>query len=135
MKASCLARVEPRLKELPAAERDSRRADIQHRMDGYFSAPVYVVVLTDSQSAYPSYNHHDGPLAAGYLMLAARALGYGTVYITDAIPDEVTREVLAIPARYERVCITPIGIPDAWPCLLYTSARRADLEDARRPRD
>ena len=115
MKASCLARVEPRLKEVPAAERDSRRADIQHRMDGYFSAPVYVVVLTDSQSTYPSYNHHDGPLAAGYLMLAARALGYGTVYITDAIPDEVTREVLAIPARYERVCITPIGIPDAWP--------------------
>jgi nitroreductase len=54
-------------------------------------------------------------MAAGYLMLAARALGYGTVYITDSIPDEITREVLAIPARYQRVCITPVGIPAGWP--------------------
>jgi len=27
----------------------------------------------------------------------------------------VTREALAIPARYERICITPIGVPAAWP--------------------
>jgi nitroreductase len=47
--------------------------------------------------------------------LAARALGYGTVYVTDAIPEQVTREVLGIPGRYERVCITPLGIPDGWP--------------------
>ena len=80
-----------------------------------FSAPVYIVVLVDTQSKYPSYNRHDGPLAAGYLMLAARALGYGTVYFTDSIPDEVSMEVLRIPDRYERVCITPVGVPDAWP--------------------
>lgn len=81
----------------------------------YLSAPVYVVVLTDNESRYPTYNHWDGPLAAGYLMLAARALGYGTVFVTDSIPDEVTREVLNIPDGYTRVCITPIGVPDAWP--------------------
>ena len=102
-------------KDLPQAEKATRTESATKRLAGYFSAPVYIVVLTDSQSTYPSYNHHDGPLAAGYLCLAARALGYGTVYITDAIPEQVTREVLAIPDRYERVCITPLGIPDGWP--------------------
>jgi nitroreductase len=115
MRARCLERIQGRLAAMPAAEREARMAQAKAGMAGYFSAPVYVVVLTDSQSTYPSYNQHDGPLAAGYLCLAARALGYGTVYITDAIPDEVTREVLAIPQRYQRVCITPIGVPETWP--------------------
>jgi len=84
-------------------------------VEGYFSAPVYVVVLTDNECPWPDSAKHDGPLAAGYLILAARALGYGTCYITGSIPEAVTREVLNIPARYTRVCITPIGIPDGWP--------------------
>lgn len=82
---------------------------------GYFSAPVFIVVLTDNNSKYPDYNHWDGPLAAGYLMLAARALGYGTVFITDAISEKVTKEVLKIPDNYTRVCITPLGVPAEWP--------------------
>ena len=81
----------------------------------YLSAPVYVVVLTDNESRYPTYNHWDGPLAAGYLMLAARALGYGTVFATDSIPAELTHQVFEIPDRYTRVCMTPIGVPEAWP--------------------
>jgi nitroreductase len=83
--------------------------------EGYFSAPVFIVVLTDNNSKYPDYNHWDGPLAAGYLMLAARALGYGTVFITDAIPDNITKEVLQIPENFTRVCITPLGVPVEWP--------------------
>ncbi len=98
---------------------------VERSMQGYFSAPVYVVVLTDSESRYPTYNHWDGPLAAGYLMLAARALGYGTVFITDSVPEEVTRMVLEIPDRYTRVCITPIGVPEAWP----DSPEKKDLEE------
>ena len=90
-------------------------ASVREGLSGYFSAPAYVVVLTDNGSRYPTYNHWDGPLAAGYLMLAARALGYGTVFITDAIPDAVTKEVLGIPDQYTRVCITPVGLPEAWP--------------------
>lgn len=90
-------------------------AAVARSYEDYLSAPVYVVVLTDNESRYPTYNHWDGPLAAGYLMLAARALGYGTVFITDSIPDEITRQVFDIPDRYTRVCITPIGVPDAWP--------------------
>jgi nitroreductase len=115
MKARCVERFTIGGNSLSATERENRRKTVEERMAGYFSAPVYIVVLTDSESEYPSYNHHDGPMAAGYLMLAARALGYGTVYITDSIPEEITREVLAIPARYQRVCITPLGIPVGWP--------------------
>jgi nitroreductase len=90
-------------------------ASVSDSLQGYFSAPVYVVVLTDGESRYPTYNHWDGPMAAGYLMLAARALGYGTVFITDSIPAAVTKEVLNIPDRYTRVCITPLGVPVQWP--------------------
>jgi nitroreductase len=82
---------------------------------GYFSAPVFIVILTDNNSKYSDYNHWDGPLAAGYLMLAARASGYGTVFITDAIPENVTKTVLQIPDNYTRVCITPLGVPYEWP--------------------
>jgi nitroreductase len=88
---------------------------IEGVFQGYFSAPVYIVVLTNNKSMYPDYNHWDGPLAAGYLMLAARALGYGTVFITDAIPDNITKEVLQIHDNYTRVCITPLGVPAEWP--------------------
>jgi len=83
--------------------------------DRCFSAPVYIVVLVDTKSKHAGYNHHDGPLAAGYLMLAARALGYGTVYFTDSIPEHATKEVLNIPDRYKRICITPVGVPVQWP--------------------
>jgi nitroreductase len=88
---------------------------VRANLDNYFSAPVYIIILTDNNSMYPDYNHWDGPMAAGYLMLAARALGYGTVFITDGIPESVTKDALGIPDRYTRVCITPLGIPVEWP--------------------
>ena len=99
-----------------AVTREQFESSVRRRFaEGYFSAPVYIVILTDNQSKYPDYNHWDGPLGVGYLMLAARALGYGTVFITDAISDEVTKKVLNIPDRYTRVCITPLGVPVEWP--------------------
>ncbi|MBK8476373.1 MAG: nitroreductase family protein [Opitutaceae bacterium] len=117
MKEACVQRVlgfyDQRTDNTATREETEKAA--RGRFDDYFSAPVYLVVLTDGQSQYPDYNHWDGPLAAGYLMLAARALGYGTVFITDVIPDEVTKKVLAIPDRYTRVCITPLGVPVEWP--------------------
>jgi len=81
----------------------------------YLSAPVYVVVLVDKGSVYPSYNTYDGSVAAGYLMLAARALGYGTVFSQDSIPYDLIQKVFDIPEQFERICFTPIGIPDKWP--------------------
>ena len=54
-------------------------------------------------------------MAAGYLMVAARALGYGTVFCTDSFPFDVVKRVFDIPDRYEVVCTTPLGVPVEWP--------------------
>ena len=88
---------------------------LQGYYDTIFTAPLFVVVLVDKKSRYPDYNRFDGPMAAANLMLAARALGYGTVFYTDTIAPDAARRVLRIPERYEQVCITPIGIPSEWP--------------------
>ena len=48
-------------------------------------------------------------------MVAARALGYGTVFSQDSVPYELIKEVFEIPDQYERICFTPIGIPVEWP--------------------
>lgn len=81
----------------------------------YLSAPVYVVVLADTRTRNPENDVIAGALAAENLMLAARALGYGSVFCVNSIPEDVTKHVLNIPDNYKRVCITPIGIPDEWP--------------------
>jgi nitroreductase len=103
-------------KEQPAQDIERAKLRSLRFTEGYFTAPLYVVVLVDTESQCSGYAiNHDGPIAAAYLMLAARAFGYGTAYLTDGIPEEVTREALGIPSRYYRVCITPIGVPDVWP--------------------
>lgn len=102
-------------KDFDPNELDSLRTRTMERVSNYLSAPVYVVVLTDKNSRYPSYNVKDGSLAAGYLILAARALGYGTVFITDALPPDLVKKVFEIPDNFEQICITPIGIPEVWP--------------------
>jgi len=94
---------------------DSIKARTMERVGNYLSAPVYVVVLTDKNSQYPSYNVKDGSLAAGYLILAARALGYGTVFITDALPPNLVKKAFEIPDNFAQICITPIGVPEDWP--------------------
>ena len=81
----------------------------------YLSAPVYVVVVADTQTRNPANDITAGALAAENLMLAARALGYGSVFCVNSIPEDVTKKILNIPDNYKRVCITPIGIPDKWP--------------------
>lgn len=114
MKEKCVERLLLRYDSTKTTKEQFEKS-VRARLDNYFSAPVYIVVLTDNNSLYPDYNHWDGPLAGGYLMLAARALGYGTVFITDVIPDNITKEVLQIPDQYTRVCITPLGVPVEWP--------------------
>ena len=81
----------------------------------YLSAPVYVVVLADTKTRNPVNDVTAAALAAENLMLAARALGYGSVFCVNSIPEDVTKKILNIPDDYKRVCITPIGIPDKWP--------------------
>jgi nitroreductase len=119
LKDACIAAALDRYKDDEEYHGEEAQIKLKKRAGEYyakvFSAPVYIVVLTDTESKYPTYNVHDGPLAAGYLMLAARALGYGTVYMTDSISEDITRTVLGIPDRYKRVCITPLGVPVEWP--------------------
>ena len=88
---------------------------LRKHYDMIFSAPVYVLVLADKTVRYKGYEDKDGALAASYIMLAARALGYGTVFYTDSIPEDVCMEKLGIPEKYSRTCIIPIGIPEKWP--------------------
>jgi nitroreductase len=97
------------------AELEKTREKIVQRYTDYLSAPVYVVVLVDKNSKYPGYNTYDGSLAGGYLMLAARSLGYGTVFSQDTVPYGFIKEVFGIPDNFERICFTPIGVPDQWP--------------------
>jgi nitroreductase len=117
MKEACVLRALARFDSRgdKSTSKEEYETSARNRLSGYFSAPVYIVVLTDNNSQYPDYNHWDGPMAAGFLTLAARALGYGTVFVTDVIPDEVTKRVLNISDRYTRVCITPLGVPVEWP--------------------
>jgi nitroreductase len=81
----------------------------------YLSAPVYVVILSSTKTKNPANDITAGVLAAENLFLAARALGYGTVFCANSIPEDVTKKVLNIPDEYQRICITPIGVPDEWP--------------------
>jgi nitroreductase len=119
LKIECFSSMEKYLREQANLEGEKLSVELKNMEkrynEGYFTAPAYIVVLTDQECKYPSYTPHDGPLAAGYLMLAARALGYGSVYITDAIPEEATQKAFNIPEKYNRVCITPIGVPVEWP--------------------
>jgi len=93
----------------------STRERLKKMNEGYLSAPVFVVVLTDTNSRYPSYNEKDGSLAAGYLMIAARALGYGTVFTTNSFPPEIVQQVFDIPGNFKQICFVPIGVPENLP--------------------
>lgn len=118
LKEACVSQALDRTKQrgnIDPAKMKSLRERITKNLSGYFSAPVYIVVLVDKNSRYPSYNIYDGSIAAGYIMVAARALGYGTVFITDSIPADVTATALEIPDNFERICITPLGVPEEWP--------------------
>ena len=96
-------------------ELEAQRKKVDDYFSGLLAAPVHIIVLTDNKSKWPSYNEKDGALAAGYLILAARALGYGTTFMTDSISEKITKKVCHIPDTYSRICFIPVGIPENWP--------------------
>lgn len=61
---------------------------LKKMLENVLSAPIYVAVLVDSKAKHPDYILYDGTLATGYLMIAARALGYGTGFFTTFFPEE-----------------------------------------------
>lgn len=102
-------------KKMTNKEEANIRKKIDENLSGYLSAPVYIVVLSDTTSMYPSYNIKDISIAAGYLLIAARALGYGSVFCTDSFTPEVIKQVFNIPDKYEVICSIPVGVPVKWP--------------------
>lgn len=94
---------------------DEFRVQTETYHDGIFAAPILIAVLADKEAKYPGYLVHDGPLAVANLMLAARALGYGTVYGTDFVPARAQRGALGIPDRCELTCTIVLGVPKEWP--------------------
>ncbi len=115
LKQKCIREREEALRARGQEVPPTEAASVRQYFEVCFSAPVYVLVLMDTTVRYKGYSDKDGALAAGHIMLAARALGYGTVFYTDSIPEELCREHLSIPARYSRTCIIPIGRPAEWP--------------------
>jgi nitroreductase/ketosteroid isomerase-like protein len=100
----------------PTQEELSQTQDaIKKILENVLSARVYVAVLVDTKAKYPDYILYDGTLAAGYLMIAARALGYGTGFFTSFFPEEKMKRFFNIPEQYKLICFTPVGVPDKWP--------------------
>jgi nitroreductase len=83
--------------------------------DKILGAPLQVVVLIDTAVRYRGYGKEDGALAAENIMLAARALGYGSVMITGSVSADTVRGFFKVPGRYLINCLIPIGVPDSWP--------------------
>jgi len=90
-------------------------SELREHYDDVFSAPVYVLVLVDKTVKYKGYTVMDGSLAAAHIMLAARALGYGTVFYSGSVTEELCRKHFNIPEKYSRTCMIPIGVPAEWP--------------------
>jgi nitroreductase len=95
-----------------------------NHIEGMMEAPIGIAVFTDSNSKHPEYNHFDGTLAAGNLILAARALGYGTVFLTDTVCEPAVQKVFGLPDNLRMICYTPVGIPVNWP----TPLKKVDIE-------
>jgi nitroreductase len=79
-----------------------------------FAAPLFIFIFVDT-SAYPELVAYDGALAAGNLMLAARALGYATCFQTTFFPEEVVHDHFGVPRRFRFICAVPVGRPVEWP--------------------
>lgn len=111
---------QPSRKELASVQEQVKGA-----IENALSAPVYVAVLVDTQAPYADYIIYDGSLAAGYLMIAARSLGYGTGFFTSYFPDNKMKSFFNIPENYRLICFTPIGVPEQWP----ETPQKKSLED------
>lgn len=112
-------------REIDPIELEKVRTSVNIAISNALSAPVYVAVLVDTKAKYSQYVLHDGTLAAGYLMIAAISLGYGTGFFTTFFPEERMKSFFNIPDHYQLICFTPIGVPEEWP----EAPDKKDLKD------
>ena len=98
-------------------------------------APVVVVICVDVERSHDR-ELENGVLAAGHLLLAARARGLGAVYLSahtagrPALRSDVKR-LLAIPAAVDPVSIVPLGHPARRPAAKALRELRTMIHDER----
>lgn len=85
--------------------------DILEAAEGYATAPVIISILGDSQGPWPGYLKHDCPIAAATMMIAARSLGYGSVYLSDTVTEEGLRAAFGLSGRWTSPCSIALGRP------------------------
>ena len=81
----------------------------------FLSAPTYVVVFAHIKTKNPVNDITAAALAAENMLLAARSLGYGTVFAVNSVPEEIVVAELKVPDDYQYICVIPIGVPVEWP--------------------
>lgn len=84
----------------------------------YGGAPLIIVALTDSSehASIRKMNLESASAALENIVLAARALGLGTCWMTGPLQDERgLRLILDIPDSKEIVALTPLGYPEYFP--------------------
>lgn len=77
-------------------------------------APIAIVVVCDKNASPTSY-HVDCANATMYIMLAAHALGLGTVWIQTLRSIDEIKEILKIPEGKIPIAILALGWPDEKP--------------------
>lgn len=106
-----------RLKTEPGLDDKKRKYYIQSgraAIRQVLTAPVYIFVFVDI-SVYPDYAVYEACLAVENLMLAARALGYGTGFFTTYFPEEVIKPFVNAPNNLKFICAVPVGAPKELP--------------------
>mgnify|MGYP001772545603 CR=1 FL=1 len=92
----------------------SRLAGIHEGARPLEGAPLAIVVACDRSVAPESYQV-DCANTAMYIMLAAHALGLGSVWIQTLRNIEEIQEILGLPSNYIPIAILAIGYPDEHP--------------------
>jgi nitroreductase len=93
----------------------------------YGNAPLIIVITTDDSEIPGIRKMHleSGCAAMENIVLAARALGLGTCWMTGPLQDEnAIRRVLGISEKRQIVGVTPLGYPLDYP----TPPKRIDPE-------
>jgi nitroreductase len=73
-------------------------------------APVILCMLATPEGGNAEGNKRNGVIVLDHAILAATSLGYGTCWVGAFAPDKV-KAVLGIPADYDVVYLTPVGVP------------------------
>jgi nitroreductase len=73
-------------------------------------APVILCMLATPEGGNVEGNKRNGVIVLDHAILAATSLGYGTCWI-GAYDAEQVKAALGVPADYDVVYLTPVGVP------------------------